>query len=349
MKAQFNNINISAVSSAVPSNSINLKELPEFCEYPELDRIIQTTGISNVRIAPDNITTSDLCYEAAISLFEKENIDPSTIDGLLFVSQTGDYILPQTSIILQNRLKLKESTFCMDIPVGCPGYVYGLFIAASLLQSCCKKVLVLTGDTIGRKVNDLDRASKMVFGDGATATLVEIGTNSLTCEMYVDGKGYDKIIIPAGGCRNPISDSTKKVEEAEDGNFRSQENLFMDGMGVFNFVISKVPKLVKKMCLDANIEPKNMDLYLLHQANKFIVNYLQKVLKLDSEKTPVLVDGYGNTGPASIPLLLSVMGDELKSTTNFKNTFVSGFGVGLSWGGIITSFENTRFIKPVEI
>lgn len=349
MKAQFDNINISAVSSAIPRNSVDLRELPEFSVDSEFERVIKTTGISNVRIAPDEITTSDLCYEAAISLFKSEDIDPSTIDGLLFVSQTGDYILPQTSIILQDRLKLKESTFCMDIPVGCPGYIYGLFTAANLLQSCCKRVLVLAGDTIGRKVNDLDRSSRMVFGDAATATLVEVGINSLSCEMYVDGKGYDKIIIPAGGARVPLSDSTKSVEEVESGNFRSQEDIFMDGMGVFNFVISKVPKQVKGMCAEAEIDVVNIDLFLFHQANRFIVNYLQKVLKINPEKAPVLVEGYGNTGPASIPLLLSVLGNDLKKTSKLTNTFLSGFGVGLSWGGIITSFENTKFIEPVEV
>ena len=306
------------------------------------------TGISSVRVADDNITSSDLCIEAANNILkDSENVE---VDALIFVSQTRDYHLPQTSFIIQNRLKLRKDIFCLDMPMGCSGYINGLFQASLLLQiPNIKKVLLLAGDTSTKMINLKDRATRMVFGDGGSATVLEKGNDNISFNLQSDGSGANSLIIKSGAFRNPSDEKSKTSILMEEGNRRSAEDMYMGGMDIFNFAMREVPNIVYEHLRDLNKTKDDIDLLILHQANKFMVNYLRKIIRLNKDDVPVEVDNYGNTGPCSIPLVLSLKGNEYIKKNKLKLVMMCGFGVGLSWGTATTNLENTLFYKPIEI
>jgi 3-oxoacyl-[acyl-carrier-protein] synthase-3 len=340
---------ILAISSAVPANKLELKDLSGCFSELEINKIIRTTGISSVRIANDNITSADLCFESAEKLLFETKIPRSSIGALIFVSQTADFKLPQTSHILQSRLGLNKETYCLDIPLGCSGYIHGLLQASLLLNSgCCDYALVLAGDTTSKMINNLDRSLRMVFGDAGSATLVKMGTQNSVFSIYSDGSGADQLIVPAGGARNPISIETSIVEIAEDGNMRSKQDLFMDGVGIFNFATSEVPPMFDKLINKMNWKREEIDTVVFHQANKFMIDYLRKRMNLTNNQVPLDIEMYGNTGPATIPLLLSNKGNLLRQLQKLEKTILLGFGVGLSWAGVTCNLKDTKFIAPIQ-
>ena len=348
MKAEFSNISISKIGTAVPKNSLDLMSLTDLATEAVLKTIIKTTGISSVRVAENNMTSSDLCVEAANNILE--DTENEEIDALIFVSQTRDYHLPQTSFIIQNRLNLRKDVFCLDMPLGCSGYINGLFQASLLLQiSNIKKVLLLAGDTSTKMINAKDRATRMVFGDGGSATVLEKGSDTISFNIQSDGSGADNLIIKSGAFRNPSDEKSKIPLLMEEGNYRSAEDIYMGGMDIFNFALREVPTIVDEHLRDSNITKDDIDLLVLHQANKFMVDYLRKRIKINREKVPVEVDNYGNTGPCSIPLVLSLKGNNYKEENKLKSVMMCGFGVGLSWGTALTNLECTMFYEPVEI
>jgi 3-oxoacyl-[acyl-carrier-protein] synthase-3 len=348
MKVSFENISISAIQSVIPKNKLNFNSLAPLFGQQEVNKIIRTTGISSVRVAHQNITSSDLCFEAGRLLMERSEICSDLIDGLIFVSQTRDHLLPQTSSILQHKLKLPETCICFDLPIGCSGYIYGLFQASMLISSgACSKVLLLAGDTTTKLVNDRDRASRMVFGDAGTATLIEKGRDEISFNIMNDGSGAFQLIVPAGEFRKPKSNQTCVTKEAEDLNFRSEEDLYMDGMGVFEFAISRVPDLINLFLNDIGWNKTDVDLFLFHQANYFMVDFLRRRLKLEKIHVPIQVDGVGNTGPSSIPLLISLLKDGDSNNQKKDKVIMVGFGVGLSWGSCAASLKPTK-IFPIQ-
>jgi 3-oxoacyl-[acyl-carrier-protein] synthase-3 len=248
MKVKLNGIQITSISSCVPRTKIDLNNFASEFGGNEVSRIIKTTGIESVRQAGLNVTTSDLCIEAAKELIVANNIDVSEIGAIIFVSQTADYLMPQTSHIIQSKLGLSEETICFDLPIGCNGYIYGLYQSSLLISSkSCKKVLLLSGDTSTKLINDKDRSLKMVFGDGGSATLIEEGTDELSFIIYSDGSQFESLIIPDGGWRNPINESSSQLNFDSDGNGRTSSNLYMDGMAIFNFAIKRVPTLIDEI------------------------------------------------------------------------------------------------------
>ena len=216
-----------------------MKELFLLYGDKEIEKIINATGIERVRIADVGETSSDMCFNAVEHLLREEKIKKDDISGLVFVSQTADYILPSTAIILQDRIGLNTETICLDIHYGCSGYIYGIFQAALWIQSgMCENVLVLAGDTSSRMINAHDKSLRMVFGDCGTATLISKGDFPIGVSLKSDGSGYDKLIVPAGGFRKPISSDTSVLQFDQDGNGRTGNGQFMDGRGIFNFFIS---------------------------------------------------------------------------------------------------------------
>lgn len=331
----------------MPEEKVELSSLGSLYGESEVKSIIKATGIERVRVAEENMTASDMCYNAAKALMEKEKINVEEIDGLVFVSQTCDYILPATSISLQHRLGLSQSTVCVDIHYGCSGYIYGLFQAAMWLScGACKNVLVLAGDTISRLINPNDKSLRMVFGDCGTATLIGKGNKRMGVNINSDGSGADRLIVPAGGGRTPVSEKTGVLTWDEDKNGRSQNDLFMDGMAIFNFAITKVHKNINRLIEQMQWEKEDIGLYALHQANNFMVGYIRKKLKIKENLVPLNAQNWGNTGPATIPLLLSDVCS--RKTFNLDKVIMSGFGVGLSWGSVATSLEGTRFYEPIN-
>jgi 3-oxoacyl-[acyl-carrier-protein] synthase-3 len=347
MKIKLNGIKITSISSCVPKNKIDLNNFASDFGENEVSRIIKTTGIKGIRQADLSVTTSDLCIEAAKSLIEVNNIDVTEIGAIIFVSQTTDYIMPQTSHIIQSKLGLSEDTICFDLPIGCNGYIYGLFQSSLLISSkSCKKVLLLSGDTSTKLINNKDRSLKMVFGDGGSATLIEQGKDELSFIIYSDGSQFDSLIIPDGGCRNPINENSSQLNFDSDGNGRTSSNLYMDGIAIFNFAIKRVPPLIDEILDFTNWEKDEVDMYALHQANKFMIEYLRKKSKISAEKMPIVVDGIGNTGPATIPILLTEINSAYKQ---LDKVIMCGFGIGLSWGAVSCNLSKTNILNTIEL
>ncbi|MBR6292513.1 MAG: ketoacyl-ACP synthase III [Bacteroidales bacterium] len=348
MHTIIDNVQIKAVNAWLPEEVLEMTQLSSQYGEAEVASIMKTTGVERVRIAPKDMTSSDMCLKSAEQLFEQEGIDKAEIDGLVFVSQTTDWLLPATSISLQHRLGLSQELACMDVHYGCSGYIYGLFQAATWVATgACKNVLVLAGDTTSQMINPNDKSLKMVFGDCGTATIVSDGNTRMGFRINSDGSGADRLIVPAGGFRLPISEETSVLEWDEDKNGRTKNDLFMDGMAIFNFAITKVKKQVKALMEDMAWTKEDVGFYGLHQANEFMVNYVRKSLKADEALTPINVRNYGNTGPATLPLLLSdVCSGE--HTYDLSKTIMCGFGVGLSWGSVAADLSNTHFYSPVN-
>jgi 3-oxoacyl-[acyl-carrier-protein] synthase-3 len=348
MKVQINNINISAIASWLPTDSLEMSSLASEYGEHEVNNIIKTTGIKRSRIAAASETASDMCFHAATHLIEQEKIDRAEIDGLVFISQTADYILPATSVCLQDRLGLGKETVCLDIHYGCSGYIYGLFQAALLLQSkACNNVLVLAGDTTSRLINPKDKSLRMVFGDCGTATLLTHGNHPMGITIHSDGSGFNRVIVPAGGFRTPVSEKTSELHYDEDKNGRTANDIFMDGMSVFNFAIFNVPKDINELLDLMKWQKDEVGLFALHQANEFMVRYIGKKMKAPQEKVPVNVENYGNTGPASIPLLLSdILSDH--HAFDLDKVVMGSIGVGFSWGSIACNMSETRIYSPVN-
>jgi len=346
MKVKINGIQITSIASCIPKNKVNLLDFEKDFGANEVHRIIKTTGISSIRKADNNTTTSDLCFLASQKLLAENEITPDQIDAVIFVSQTSDFRIPQTSHILQHKLGLKEDVICFDLPIGCNGYIYGLFQASILISSkSCKKVLLLSGDTTTKLINDSDRSLKMVFGDGGSASLIEEGSDTFSFIVYSDGSQYNDLIIPDGGCRKPYSNESIILNFDSEGNGRTPLNLYMDGMAIFNFAIKRVPDLIEEIIAYSNWDKNEVDLFAMHQANKFMIDYLRKKCKVAIEKMPVIVDGIGNTGPASIPILIT----ELQITEKiYKKVILCGFGIGLSWGAVTCDLSNTKILKTIE-
>lgn len=347
----FNNIGISALSGAVPRNVIKNYEYTEFFTSEEVKEVVDKIGIVERRFTDPDTCSSDLCFAAAEKLITDNNIDRSEIDLLVFISQTPDYRMPATSIILQERLKLSTSTMAFDISLGCSAFIYGLSVVYGLLQSGqFRKALILDGETRSKVYSKKDRRTAFLFGDAGVAALIERNERfgQSWFSFNSDGSREDLIKINAGGYRNPSSAETvaEKVVD-EFGNIRSEEQGYMNGGDVFNFVIREIPKDFKRTLEFANIEKDAVDYFVFHQANSFINSYLAKKLKLDADKLPSTMEKFGNTSSVSVPLtIVSELKDKLNSP---KTLFVSAFGVGMTWASAVLNFSHCTISELVEI
>ncbi|MFS0822753.1 ketoacyl-ACP synthase III [Bacillus sp. 1P02SD] len=350
MKVKFEKLSIKGIATAIPRNILDLKSsLSSLYGTAEVNRIIASTGIEQIRVAGENQCASDFCATAAERLFSILEIDPLTIDGLVFVSQTPDYKIPATSTILQHKLGLPTTAVAFDINYGCSGYVYGLYQASMLVSSGgCKRVLVCVGDVTTKLVYPEDRSVRMVFGDGGSATLVERGENTSYFNLKTDGSGAKHLIIPAGGSRNPISDKTSIPYETNDGNIRTEETVHMNGMEIMSFALREIPIMVDELLEYVNWNKNDVGIFALHQANKFMLEYLRRKMKLDKSTVPIAVETVGNTGPASIPLMLSLKSQELREGKQLDKIVCCGFGVGLSWAACTLDLSSTVILGPIE-
>ena len=330
---EVKNVEIVGVSACVPKQKEDNSQIyPKWGEY---DSFIASTGIKSHRAAPSNITTCDLCYESAKKLITELQWNKDDIEVLIFVSQTPDYVLPPTSCILQEKLELSQNCYTLDVYLGCSGWVYGLSVIASLMQNgTIKKGLLLVGDTISKICSKEDKSTYPLFGDAGSATALVYNQNAspFYFNLHTDGTGYNNIIVKDGGYRNPVSESSLRSKLVSEGIERNSLNLELDGMNVFSFGITKVPKCINELVEHFNLDKEKTDLFVFHQANKFMNEKICKKLKLDKEKTPLSLDDFANTSCASIPLtLVTRCQDNLKNTS--KSLIACGFGVGLSWGG----------------
>jgi 3-oxoacyl-[acyl-carrier-protein] synthase-3 len=347
VKSFFDCVSIEAVSATVPAR---LQELDEgFLGIPaeEIQKITKITGISKVAIASKSVTASDLCINSARLIFDSNPQLANEIDAVIFVSQSRDFIMPSTSSIIQNRLNLSSDCLCLDIPSGCTGYLHGLFVSSSFLASkACKKILLLCGETNSKLINERDKSVSMIFGDAGSATVLGFSSNTDSFFSFrTDGSGFDKIIIDDGGCRNGFGTESLTLREFENGNMRHALNMKMDGMSVFNFAITAVPTLVRESLLDCSLKPEGVDLFAVHQANQLIVNQMSKKCGFTTNQSPFLAANYGNTGPTSIPLLLTEGFSE--QSAKLKKVVMCGFGVGLNWGVCVTNLSSTKIYPTI--
>lgn len=350
MKTTFSCSRIAGVAAAVPARRINLSALASEWGERDVANIIQSTGITHVREAPQGMTTADLCEAAARSLFSELGATPGEVDGIVFVSQTPDHIMPATSAILQHRLHLERRVAAFDVSYGCSGYVYGLLQADLLIHSgLCRKVLVCAGDTTTRVVNPRDRALKMLFGDGGSATLVVQGDDRHAYSVRTDGSGARSLIIPAGGARQPRNALTCVPREAEGGNVRSEEDLFMDGIAVLYMALRDVPEAIDEAVALVGWTRADVSFFGLHQANRFMTDYLAKKLKAPPGAVPFGAADVGNTGPASIPVLLAREHPRLRQEGRLARSVLCGFGVGFSVAAMTASLSDTTILKPIEL
>lgn len=317
--------------------------LPENIEENPLGRLSKKTGIYKRHIANKDEIASDLAVRAAEKMFKK--VAKEKIDMLLYCTQSPDYILPTTACILQNRLGLSRHIGALDFNLGCSGYIYGLSLAKGLIESGqAKNVLLITAETYSKYINPKDNSVRPLFGDGATATLITAvdtvreGLTGFT--LGTDGSGYSELIVPAGGQAEPIGENSA-IETTDDfGNIRSRLNLCMNGSKISEFALEIVPAALNEILAKTNLTRSDIGYFIFHQANKFILDFLQQKCDLVGYPYWNDVKNYGNTVSSSIPIAIA---DMLKGT-QLKNPLILsiGFGVGLSWGGCIidTSYLN---------
>jgi len=354
VQSRIQGVRISAAASVVPSGVRTFEEEASTFGYDpgRIKRLKRDIGINKRHITVKGECTSDLCEHAARFLLSELTCAPSEIDGLILVTQTPDYFQPATSYVLHGRLGLNENCAVFDVNLGCSGYVYGLWLASLMISAGnCKRVMLLAGDTISRCVSPYDRAVAPLFGDAGSATIVENGLkdNIITFASHSDGLGYKNLIIPAGAFRKRASADTAKIVEGDDGNLRSEEHLYMNGAEVFNFSIKEVPPLVEEVLSASDWQKEEVDYYIFHQANKFIIQNIAKRLKIPIEKTPYDVfEKYGNQSSASIPVTIC---ENLSPAIHDKSLKVvlAGFGTGLSWAACTLSLGPMRCYPVVVL
>lgn len=339
------NVRIAGVSACVPKEVEEVKDFPLFSEA-DAENFSKTTGVERHRKVADNICTSDLCLTAAEKLMDELSWEKSDIDCLLFVSQTPDYRLPATSVILQERLGLPIDCYTLDISLGCSGWVYALSVISSLMShGSMKRGLLLAGDTILKFCSSTDKSTYPLFGDAGTATALEFSVdenNAMRFSVNSDG-GEKAIIIEDGGFRNPVKMKSFEKEVISEGIERSKLDLVLEGMDVFSFGISRAPQSVNNLLNHFSMDIGSVDYFIFHQANKFMNEKIRKKLKLTEEKVPYSLKDFGNTSCATIPLtMVTQLQSQLK---NEDLSFIGcGFGVGLSWGSCF--FKTHRIACP---
>jgi 3-oxoacyl-[acyl-carrier-protein] synthase-3 len=349
---QNRDVEIIGLAACVPKNISENIDL-SIWKNNEAAKFISSTGIERRRISDDKTTTSDLCFHASEKLIKELHWDKKEIDCLIFVTQTPDYLLPATSCILQNRLNLSQECYTLDISLGCSGWIYGVSVISSLMQSGhFKKGLLLVGDTVSKTCSKDDKSTLPLFGDSGTATAFRYNKNSenpgLKFHLSTDGNGYNSIIIPAGGQRTPFNENSLIKHIYDENILRSDVNLSLNGMDVFSFGISKAPDTINKLFANFCIDLEQIDFFYFHQANLFMNEKIRKKLNLSPEKVPYSLKDFGNTSSASIPLTMVTSSHD--NLTKRKQTSIAcGFGVGLSWGSLLFQTENIVCIDLIEI
>ena len=347
----FTGVKISAIATALPKEKLVLSTLGEKFGAEAVRKIIKSTEISELSVTPDGKTSADYCIEAARKIFSSGIVEPAEIDGVIFVTETPNYILPHTSAELQATLGVPNHALTLDINYGCAGYVYGLFVASLLVESgYCRNVLFCAGDSITKKVSTEDKATRMVLGDGCSATILTAAKNSAPSifAFHTEGENLDKLVIPAGAFKTPHKPGVTDVwSYDENGNGHTLEDVHMDGMGVMNFVMKSVRALVAETLGALNLSLDAVDLFAMHQANALILKYLARKIGVDPAKMPFGAQKTGNTTCASIPLMLSTL--YAGRNENLRRVLACGFGTGLACAAGIVDLHETEIFPPLEI
>lgn len=339
-----------AISACVPKQRyVNLSDNRFFSQI-DAEAVVEKTGIIERRVASQDMCASDLACAAAEKIFNETSIGRDTIDTLILVTQTPDYRMPASAILLQHRLGLSRSCAAFDVNLGCSGFVYGLNLAFSMVnQPHIRRIMLINAETRTKVYSFKDKKTGFLFGDAASACVIEknVACRDSWFKLDSDGEKADYIMIKYGGYRFPSNMASFIEREQEDGSFRSDEQAYMNGYGVFEFVISEVPRHIRGVLDISSVTKDEIDYFVFHQANKFMNDHLVKKLKLNPIKVPYNLDRFGNTSSVSIPL---VMVTELKDCfKSEKNIVISGFGVGLSLGSAVLNINDPYICELEEL
>lgn len=338
---------IADLAGHLPATVLDNEELGRLYPGWGADKIFEKTGIRQRRIAAPHETAGDLALHAAEALFARGKIKREQVDFVILCTQAPDHVLPTTACILQHRLGLATGIGALDVNLGCSGFVYCLSLARGLVDSgAARCVLVLTADTYSKYIHPLDKSVRTLFGDGAAATAVvaqdgpERGLRPPIGPFVfgTDGRGAGKLIVEAGGFRTPRSADTARETGDESGNVRSPEHLYMAGADIMAFSLREVPRAATALLDKAQVEREAVDYFVLHQANRFMLESLRKKMGVDPERFPIHVEECGNTVSSTIPLALEAMREQGCFATP-KTLMLLGFGVGFSWAGCLLTLE----------
>lgn len=328
---------IKAISYYLPEKVVTNEQLVE--EFPEwsVDKIAKKVGINERHISADDETAGDMAYEAAEKLIQENGINRDSIDFVLLCTQSPDYFLPSTACIIQSRLGLPTKCGAFDFNLGCSGYEYGLAMAKGLIVSgVAKNVLLLTAETYNKHIHPKDKGNRTIFGDGASASLISTEGFAKIGEFVLgsDGSGYDRLIHKTGAMRHyqPLND----FHEDENGTPLSSDHLYMDGKAIFDFTSDIVPPMIEETLAKHQLSMEDVDLFVFHQANRYMINYLRKLMEIDKDKFYVFMETVGNTVSSTIPIALC---EAKKEGKLHGNVVLAGFGVGLSYGATLLKIE----------
>ena len=353
MNLEFSNKKISGILSVVPSHTV--KFLDEIDNYgfsrEKCLNLQEVMGFKERRIVEGNECGSDLALFGLEYLIAHEKLKKDEIGALILITQTPDHFMPPTSSILHGKFGLGEEVLCFDINQGCTGYLYGLLQSFMLLESSLKgKVVLLNCDTLSRRACPQDRNIYPVIGDAGTITIVENtdDKNEISLNIKTDGTRSHWLIIPAGGFRMPSSEKTREVKTLPDGNRRSDDDFYMNGAGIFTFTMTDVPAEMKEFFQSTSMKMEEIDYFMFHQPNRFMLDKLAKKAQIPKEKMPSnVVEKFGNSSSASIPVAIchNISQIILKKKLNIC---MVGFGVGLSWGTLTMSVGPLDFCELIE-
>jgi len=330
-------VRIAGMSACVPSRVEENLLLPIFSDRSEAEKVIANTGIERHRHVDDGVTASDLSVKAIERLLNDLDWDKETVDCLFYVCTSRDYIAPQTSCIMQDRLGLREDCYVMDLPLGCSGWVYGMSVVTSIMSlGTFKRGLLVAAETNTRNRSPKDRTVKPLFGDAATVTALEYDPEHIGAYNFVfgvDGSGASAIMTQFGGMRHPTTIEALQEVEVEPGVIRRGVDMVVNGMDVFGFAVIRPPKSLKELIATFSIDIETVDFLYLHQANKYIDEKIRKTIKIPSEKVPYCIQDFGNVTSASIPLtMVTQTATALREKP--RHCLACGFGVGLAWASM---------------
>ncbi len=353
MNFKFRRKRISGILTVLPAREQSFLDDMKHFNFPEARslKLKEVMGYDKHRIVEPGVCVSDLAVFGLEHLFQKNLLQPDEFDALILVTQTPDYFMPPTSNVIQGRLKLKQNMLCLDINQGCAGFVLGLIQAFSLLeQESIRKVVLINADVLSRKTSPKDRNSYPLIGDGASITIVERDSEEsiIHANLRMDGTRSGALMIPAGGLRQPSSPETAVLEDVGDNNLRSRDHLRMDGSAVFNFVQMDVPPLLEALLALAKVTKEEVDYFFCHQPNRFMLQKLADKLKVPYAKMPSnIVERFGNSSGVTIPVAIAFNLRERLEQEKFKLCF-AGYGVGLTWAGMLMNVGKVSFNDMID-
>ncbi|WP_165157664.1 3-oxoacyl-ACP synthase III family protein [Parabacteroides sp. ZJ-118] len=330
---------IKGISYYLPERVVTNDDLVR--EFPEwsVEKVAAKVGVYSRHLAAKEETAGDMAEKAARSLFQEYNIDPKEIDFLLLCTQSPDYFLPSTSCVLQHRLGISSTSGAFDYNLGCSGCIYGLAVAKGLIMgNIAKNVLILTSETYNKYLHPTDKSNRSIFGDGAAACLVSTEGLAEIGEFVLgtDGSGAEDLIVKTGGSRHKEQTGVSEIDE--EGHARYDDYLYMNGGAIFNFTLEVVPTLIQQILEKNQVRKDEIDYYVFHQANKFMLNTIRKVCAISKDKFYINMEETGNTVSSTVMIgLKDALEKELITSAN--QVMITGFGVGLSYGGCILRIE----------